>query len=215
MRTKLLFVRHGETLHNRRRIFQGQSGEGLSDVGRQQAALLAARLAGLTGVRWDALVTSDLERARETAAILGEPLGLAPEPDAGLREVALGAWEGLHEDDVAARFPAEWEAWRRGDDIPRGGGERLAEVSARMADATGRIAARHAGGAVLIVSHGAAIKSLVAHALGTTTLRLRPLRPVANTGATLLEHTAEGALTLLVYNDTTHLEDALAAALAG
>ena len=80
--------------------------------------------------------------------------------------------------------------------------------------AVDRIAARYQGGTVLVVSHGAAIKSFTAHVLSTTTLRLRPLRPVANTGATLFERSAEGALSLLVYNDTTHLEDALAAALA-
>jgi broad specificity phosphatase PhoE len=65
-----------------------------------------------------------------------------------------------------------------------------------------------------VVSHGAAIKSFAAHALATTTFGLRPLRPIANTGVTLFERTAEGGLSLLVYNDTTHLEDALAAALA-
>ena len=213
MSTKLLLVRHGETLDNRRRVFQGQSGAGLTGEGRDQAARLAARLAA-TGARWDALYTSDLERARETAEILGRTAGLVPEPDAGLREVSLGGWEGLHESEVKRRFPDEWEAWRRGEDIPRGGGERLSEVSARMAATVDRIAARYQGGTVLVVSHGAAIKSFTAHVLSTTTLRLRPLRPVANTDVSLFERSAEGALSLLVYNDTTHLEDALAAALA-
>lgn len=213
MPTKLLLVRHGETLHNRRRIFQGQSGAGLTDVGRDEAARLAQRLAG-TGTRWDALYTSDLERARETAEILGKATDLVPEPDAGLREVYLGAWEGLHETEIKARFPEEWEAWRRGEDIPRGGGERLAEVSARMAAAIERVASLHPDGAVLVVSHGAAIKSFAAHVLSTTVLQLRPLRPIANTGVTLFERAANGALSLLVYNDTTHLGDALAAALA-
>lgn len=213
MSTKLLLVRHGETLHNRQRIFQGQSGEGLSDEGREQAARLGARLAR-TGTRWGALYTSDLRRARETAEILGLALGLAPEPDPGLREVHLGAWELLHEAEIRERFREEWEAWRRGEDVRRGGGELLAEVGARMAAAVERILARHEGGSVLVVSHGAAIKSFVAHALSTTTLGLRPLRPVSNTGATLFERTPEGALSLLVYNDTAHLEDALAAALA-
>lgn len=213
MSTKLLLVRHGETLHNRQRIFQGQSGQGLTDVGREQATRLGARLAR-TPTRWDALFTSDLERARETAEILGGALGLSAEPDAGLREVYLGGWEGLHETEVKARFPEEWGAWRRGEDVPRGGGERLQEVSARMGAAIERIAERHAGGTVIVVSHGAAIKSFLAFALATTTLRLRPLRPVSNTGATLFERTGEGAFALLVYNDTTHLEDALATALA-
>lgn len=214
MVTKLLLVRHGETLHNRQRIFQGQSGAGLTDLGRKQAGLLAERLARM-GARWDALYTSDLERARETADLVGQALGLRAAPDAGLREVALGGWEGLHETQVKARFPEEWAAWRRGEDIPRGGGERLSDVSARMAETMERLGALHDGGAVIAVSHGAAIKSFTAHALSTTTLRLRPLRPISNTGVTLFERTGERAFSLLVYNDTTHLEDALAAAVRG
>jgi len=212
MTTKLLFVRHGETLDNRRRIFQGQSGDGLSALGREQAALLGQRLVQ-TAARFDALYTSDLVRASETAEILGRALGRAPSAEEGLREVSLGAWERLHESEIRARFPDEWAAWKRGEDIARGGGERLAQVAARMASAAERIAGRHPNGNLLIVSHGAAIKSFTAHVLGTTVPQLRPLRHVSNTAATLFERANDGSYALVLYNDTSHLEDALATAL--
>jgi broad specificity phosphatase PhoE len=216
MPTKLLLVRHGETLDNRRRVFQGQIGSGLTDLGREQSRLLAARLALLArvGVRFGAMYTSDLERARETADVLGRALDLTLEVDAGLREIYLGGWQGLHETEVIARFRDEWEAWRRGEDIARGGGERLAEVGARMVRTVERIAALHPDGNVIVVSHGAAIKSFAAHVLDTTALRLRALRPVSNTGASLFERGDDGAYGLVLYNETSHFEDALAAALS-
>lgn len=210
--TKLLFVRHGETLNNRLRIFQGQSGAGLTEKGREQAGLLAERLRA-TRAKFSALYTSDLERAAETASILGKVLGLVPKPHPGLREVALGRWEGLHEDEIKAAMPEQWAAWRNGEDIARGGGERLADVTARMAQAADEIANEHASRTVLVVSHGAAIKSFAAHVLSTQTTRLRALRPVSNTGACLFERNREGGYSLVVYNDTTHLGDALQAAL--
>jgi len=214
MPTKLLFVRHGETLDNRRRIFQGQAGDGLSPLGREQAALLAERLV-TAGARFDALYTSDLLRASETADILGRALRLTPAADEGLREVYLGAWQRLHESEIRARFPDEWAAWRRGEDIARGGGELLSQVAARMASTTEQIALRHPHGNVLLVSHGAAIKSLTAHVLAVAVPRLRPLRPVANMSTTLFERAPDGAYGLVLYNDTSHLEDALITALRG
>ncbi|MBK8255184.1 MAG: histidine phosphatase family protein [Polyangiaceae bacterium] len=210
--TKLLFVRHGETLQNKLRIFQGQSGAGLTEKGREQAGLLAARLRA-TRVAFSALYTSDLERAAETASILGDALGLIPKAHPGLREVALGRWEGLHEDEIRAAMPEEWAAWRNGEDIARGGGECLADVTARMARAAEEIATEHEGRTVVLVSHGAAIKSFAAHVLSTKTTRLRALRPVSNTGACLFERGRDGGYSLVVYNDTTHLGDALQAAL--
>src|SRR5687768_15102812 len=137
--TKLLLIRHGETDDNHNRIFQGQGGEGINARGREQAKRLAARMSGapfgVTGgpveksaaARLDVLYCSHLVRARETADILGEAFALTPIEEPGLCEVDLGAWQGLDDDEVALRFPDEWEAWRCGRDIKRGGGESYAE----------------------------------------------------------------------------------------
>lgn len=208
--TKLLLVRHGETDDNKSLIFQGQEGRGLNAQGREQAARLAARLAGGRG-RPAQLYASDLERARETAEILGRALGLAPRLDPELREVRLGAWQGLSQDEVAARFPEEWEAWRRGLDGRRGGGESYAELGDRMDRALGRIAAAHAGETVAIVSHGAAIKMAVARVLGVAVAGLRAFRVPVNTGVTMLEREGDedARFRLVVWNDAAHLHDAV------
>lgn len=211
--TKLLLIRHGQTDDNHRGVFQGQQGRGLNDRGRDQSAALAARLSR-TGVHVDALYCSDLERARETASILGAALGLQAREDPDLREVSMGAWEGLTRAEVQARFPDEWAAWSSGADVRRGGGETYAELGARMARVIARIAADNAERTAAIVSHGAAIKTFAAGMLGVPLEQMRAFQVPTNTGVCLVEQTAEGSLRLVVWNDAAHLGDALAAALA-
>jgi probable phosphoglycerate mutase len=207
--TKILLIRHGETDDNRALVFQGQQGRGLNLRGREQAARLAARLAGMKAPL-AALYASDLERARETAEILGRAFGLSPVLDRGLREVDVGAWSGLSHGEVRARFPEEWAAWQRGTDLRRGGGEDYAELGARMLGAIGRVADAHPGAVVAAVSHGAAIKTTVARVLGLDTAGLRAFRVAGNTGISVIERGADGALRLLVWNDVAHLHDAVA-----
>ncbi|MFT3763991.1 MAG: histidine phosphatase family protein [Minicystis sp.] len=212
--TKLLLVRHGETDDNRNLVFQGQDGRGLNARGRDQAARVAARFVA-AAIRPAAIYASDLERARETADILGRALGLVPALDPDLREVFLGGWQGLSHSEVAARFPEEWAAWQRGEDLKRGSGESYAELGDRMLRAVGRAAEAHAGETLAIVSHGAAIKIFVARLLGLGTPGLRTFRVSANTGVTVVERGADGAYRLLVWNDVAHLHDAVAEAITG
>lgn len=212
--TKLLLIRHGETEDNHRRVFQGQGGRGLSARGRAQTERLAARL--VEGcVRIDALYCSDLERARETAQILAGALGLgAPVEDRDLREVDVGAWQGLDLDEIARRFPDEQKAWLDGHDFKRGGGESYAELGVRVTRSIERIAAEHAGKTVAIVSHGASLKVFVAGVLGIGMDRLRFIRVATNTAVSLVERTGDGRTTLVLWNDASHLDDPLREALS-
>ena len=206
-KTKLLLIRHGETDDNHRRLFQGQGGSGLNARGRDQASRLAARFTRV-GLRASALYCSDLTRAQETADILAPALGLQPIADPALREVNVGSWQGLGYEDIAARYPEEWAAWRRGVDFKRGGGETYAELGDRVAAALDGVTAAHAGETVVIVSHGAAIKVLVGRVLGLDAVGLRRYRVASNTGVTLVERDGEED-TLMIWNDASHLEDPL------
>jgi probable phosphoglycerate mutase len=215
-RARLLLVRHGETDDNKNLVFQGQEGAELNARGRDQAARLGARLARAS-VRPAALYTSDLARARETAEIVGRALGLEPVLDEGLREIYLGAWQGLSHTEIAQRFPDEWAAWRAGDDIRRGGGETYAELDARMARSMDRIAAAHAGAAALVVSHGAALKTFAGHVLGMRpgcATWLRSFRVQENTAVSVVDRDAEG-YRIVAWNDAAHLHDAVLEALGG
>ncbi|AGP38882.1 hypothetical protein BE21_04940 [Sorangium cellulosum] len=211
--TKLMLIRHGETDDNRAQVFQGQAGRGLNARGREQAARLAARFAGAR-LRLAAVYCSDLERAEETAARLASALGLRAVADPALREVSLGAWQGLSRGEVQARFPEEWAAWRSGVDGRRGGGETYAELGDRMMRALDRIAARHAGEAVGVVSHGAAIKTAVGRMLQMDGSGLKALQVPANTGVSLIEHDPKSGYRVVVWNDAAHLGDALVEALS-
>lgn len=211
--TKLLLIRHGETYDNYNRIFQGQGGEGLNARGKDQVKRLAARLSAPQRIHLHALYCSDLARARETAEILGQALGLPVIQEPGIREVDLGAWQGLDDDEVAIRFPDEWEAWTSGRDIKRGGGESYAEVKIRVAGALERLIDKHHGQVIGAVSHGAAIKVFVAHVLGLPLERLRFFMAATNTALNLIEIDERGAK-LVIWNDAAHLRDPIVEALA-
>jgi probable phosphoglycerate mutase len=201
--TTLFFARHGETADNTNRVFQGQHGGGLAPRGRAQAQRLAARLrtAGL-----DAIVASDLERAAETARIVGEATQLVPAFDRDLREIDVGAWSGKSYEEIKTMFPNEWAAWSAGQDIVRGGGETYAAIAERVARAVSRIVASHENERVLLVSHGGAIRSYVAKILGVLGAQgMRSLSGLGNASLTVIEVESERTV-LRAWNDTAHLE---------
>src|SRR6516165_6393394 len=109
--TTLFVARHGQTDWNREHRWQGWADPPLNAAGREQAADLGESLAGL-GI--EAVVSSDLRRAAETAEIAGARLGLPVEVDARLREVDVGEWSGLTTSEVEARFPAGYKRRREG-----------------------------------------------------------------------------------------------------
>lgn len=200
---RLLLVRHGETEDNARGVFQGQRGRGLNLVGRRQMFRLGARL---SSAPVDALFSSDLDRAVESADILGQGRFLIGK-DARLREVDVGAWTGLSAIDIQERFPDEWAAWHAGLDVPRGGGETYEALASRVLAALGDIV-RGAEEAreIVVVSHGAAIKSVVSSLLGLSGARRRAMGPVENASVTVLRPFAgEVPFQLLTWNDTSHL----------
>ncbi len=98
----LILARHGETDWNRDGIWQGHGDPPLNELGRRQAAELARRLAD---VQIDALYSSDLRRAYETATIVGRAKGLEITADPDLREMDVGSWSGFTSEEIATRFP--------------------------------------------------------------------------------------------------------------
>jgi broad specificity phosphatase PhoE len=176
--TTLLLARHGETDWNRERRWQGHADLPLNDLGRRQAAELAEAVAG-RGI--DALYSSDLARARETAAIVGERLALPVSVDPELREIDVGEWSGLMTPEIEQRFPEGLRRHAEGGDGWEEG-ETHDELQERVVAAVERIAAAHEGETVLVVAHGGVIRALLAHAEGVPLPEFRRTRPALENG---------------------------------
>ena len=133
-------------------------------------------------------------------------MGLAPIAEPALRESDIGAWTGLTWDEITVRFPAEVAAMYAGQEVRRGGGESYGELQARLAAAAEGIAARHPGQTVLLVSHGAALRSLVAHVLDASLAQMHRIAIGGNTALSVVQM-RHGHLRLVSYNDTAHLDN--------
>jgi len=162
---KVILLRHGETDWNQERRFQGQSDRGLNEDGEGQAREAAALLAG---ENIDLIFSSDLIRARGTAAVIG---GLHHAPviiDSSLREMNFGDWEGLTFAEIKARDPELLNKWLENSFETRiPGGETAAEVNNRVVKAWANISAAAAErDTVVIVAHGGPLRLLLCYLTG-------------------------------------------------
>ena len=153
MTTTLLIARHGETDWNRERRWQGHADPPLNDAGREQARALGVTLAS---GRVDAIWSSDLDRARATAEIVGSALGLPVRLDQRLREVDVGEWQGLTTSEIEIRYPEGLAKLRLGE-TGWVEGESIAAMAERVVSCLLAISVEHRGGRILVVTHGGAI----------------------------------------------------------
>ncbi|HVF75817.1 MAG TPA: histidine phosphatase family protein [Acidimicrobiales bacterium] len=164
---RLLLFRHGQSTWNAEGRWQGWADPPLSSLGEEQARAAADRLAG-SGLT--AVVSSDLLRARQTAAIIAERLGLDVldvEPD--LRERNIGDWSGLTTAEIEQGWPGALAAWRAGAFESPPNGEAHSDILARVMAVLERLSVLD--GTLLVVTHGGVIHLVQGH-LGCTTPRM-------------------------------------------
>lgn len=148
--TTIGLIRHGSTAWNKEGRAQGHTDNPLDTEGLEQAALLAERL---STEQWDYLYSSDLLRARQTAEVIAARLGmeitgLTP----GIREMNAGLIEGTTEQDRVERWGSGWKTLDLGLENPE-----ASEI--RGSQAIEEIAEKHPGSRILVVSHGAILRS--------------------------------------------------------
>ncbi|HEU5097899.1 MAG TPA: histidine phosphatase family protein [Roseiflexaceae bacterium] len=163
MPTTFYLIRHGETDWNLHGRWQGHTDIPLNEDGRTQARRLATRLRAERAY-FDAIYSSDLQRAWETAVTVGAALDLVPRPLPALREIDVGSWGGLTGAEVQAQDSETYARFRSGEDVARGGGERFLDLYTRVVAVVDQLADQHQGGTLALFTHGGAVRALLMHA---------------------------------------------------
>jgi probable phosphoglycerate mutase len=200
--TRLLLVRHGATSRTAEDRFSGDHGVDLSEEGRTQVRALAERL---RQVQIHAAYASPLERTRETAELLAEPHQLQVTLRDGLREIGHGHWEGLRRAEVEARFPQEYSSWEI-DPLTYApeGGESGISVLARALPVLRELVLAHPTDTVLVVSHKATLRLLLASLLGFDPRGYRDRLDQAPACLNVVELKDPVRARLMLFNDVSH-----------
>ncbi|MFY9140392.1 MAG: alpha-ribazole phosphatase [Thermacetogeniaceae bacterium] len=199
--TKLLLVRHGETIWNHVSRYQGHTDVELSDTGREQARLLADRL---RSEKIKAVYSSDLKRAYETASILAAPHQLKVQIAEELREINFGVWEGLTFKEISEKYKELAEKWYQSPAsvrIPKG--ETFFEVKERAYNAIMKLLKENDPGTIIVVAHGGTIRAIICGLLDIDLNHAFRIQQ-DNTALNIIQYN-KGFIVLSLLNDTNHL----------
>lgn len=206
--TRIIYVRHGETDWNVAHRYQGQTDIPLNDKGKYQAQLVAKRLAG---EEIAAVYASDLTRALYTAEAIAKEHQLDVIPMEEFREISFGEWEGssFASLDVGARGQID-KIFTDPANIEVPGGENFQQVQKRAVRGIEKLIAKHPDETVVVVSHGAAIRTILCHALGMSLANVWSIRQDNTAVNKIAYYTSEGARASMIVelvNDAGHLRD--------
>ena len=207
--TQILFIRHGETAWNRIKRIQGHIDIPLAETGLEQAQKLAARLArdARDGARLDAIYSSDLMRAQQTAQPFADALGLAPRLREGLRERSYGQFQGHDSAEIETLFPDAYAAWQTRDPgFAPEGGESQREFYHRVLHALEPIVAEHPGGRIACVAHGGVLDCVYRFANGIELSAPRNYQ-LLNTSINVVDY-VDGRAQVVQWADVSHLDAA-------
>lgn len=201
--TRLLLIRHGRSTWNAQGRLQGQADPPLDDVGREQAYRLVDRL------RHDSpatLFSSPLQRARQTAEILADALGLSIVIDERLKEYDVGEITGLTWEQLVQAYPKVAEGWKKAEAVAIPGEEGRASFRTRVVAAFDDIHSRHSDGTSAVISHGGTLGTYLVDLLGLSTC-FAPFR--FDTGSLSVVQLDPVKPRVVLLNDTCHLEEGL------
>ena len=205
--TRIVAIRHGETAWNVNTRIQGHLDIGLNAMGRWQAERVGQALADET---IDAIYSSDLLRAWDTALSISQASGTALQTHKGLRERGFGLFEGKTFDEIALKWPEAALRWQKRDPVyaPEGGGESLIDFRSRITTVVNDLAAQHAGAQIVLVAHGG-VMDVLYHAATRQEIQSPRTWALGNAAINRLLWTPQG-LSLVGWADTHHLDDGVA-----
>ncbi|NBS85946.1 MAG: bifunctional RNase H/acid phosphatase [Micrococcales bacterium] len=211
--TTVILVRHGRTALTETHKLSGRGGEDpqLSELGREDARKVALEIAKVGNssvfaklVPPSAIISSPIARTRETAKVIADQLGLSVSTEDDIAEIAFGEWDGHTNQEVAARWPEQYNAWRGDVQIAPPGGESLEEFDVRVQRGRARILEQYEGQTVVVVSHVMPIRGFIKAA----TVSDWPIYwrvSVAPCSITVLRFWGEEAAEITTVNYTSHL----------
>ncbi|MDQ2921380.1 MAG: histidine phosphatase family protein [Acidobacteriota bacterium] len=205
LNTHVVIIRHGQSQGNAEGRFGGHTDTPLSPRGRKQAEATARALAS---EKFDAIYSSDLPRAIETASPLAKLTGVPLETTDALRERSVGVMEGLTFEEAAELYPEQYQALLRRDfEHVLLGGESYRQTLDRAAGKLDEVIEKHRGGRIVVFTHTGAICILILHLMGA--LDAPELKPVwiatSNCGIARFDLRDDGFVRVLTINDTRHL----------
>ncbi|MBQ8688949.1 MAG: histidine phosphatase family protein [Clostridia bacterium] len=203
--TRVIIIRHGESLANAERIYLGHTDWDLSERGRAQAEAVAEHLGG---ENIDAIYSSDLKRAYNTALPHARRRGMGIITSRELREIYLGDWECMKIDELEARWPEEFGVgWRLNFGTCRvPGGESTWDAGERLRREVLKIAKENDGKTVLIASHAAAIRAFWGNISGIAPCELGERVPFPKNASCTTVHYDGGKLIPICYGDDSYFE---------
>ncbi|CVK17756.1 alpha-ribazole phosphatase [Sporomusa sphaeroides] len=200
--TKLIIVRHGQTLWNLERKYQGHSDIALTDTGLKQAQAVAERLAEEAVA---AVYASDLSRAYKTAGYIAAKHNLTVHTVPELREIKFGDWEGLTYEEISVRWPGLLgKLWTTPDELQIPGGETFHQLKARAYTAIEKIVADHPDQTVAVVAHGGTIGTILCAVLDIHLNHVWSIRQ-DNTAVNIIEY-YDGRPTITLLNCVSHFK---------
>ena len=206
---KIYLVRHGESTANEEGIFLGQANRDLTEKGHIQAEKSAEFL---SNAQIDAIISSDLDRAVQTAQHLADKKGMEVIKDQGIREINAGEWDFKKFDELPHLYPEEYAIWLT--DVGRArctGGESFLETQERVYRAMEEIAKKYENKTVAIYSHGTAIQSFICKVKGVPLSRVRQDLPYATNASVTTLIYDNGKFTVTKYSHDDFLGDLVTA----
>lgn len=203
--TKLCLIRHGETSWNAERRLQGHTDIPLNNKGIQQARQMAQAIKN-TKLSFDALYTSDLKRAADTANAIVELFGVEARVDSALRERHFGALQGLTIQEAPLLQPTIWQAHIARDlEHELDGGESIHQFALRVQTVLDKIQEQHTGQTILLVSHGGTL-DMVYRIACKQALSTERVASVPNASLNWITHQEGEGWSVERWADTRHLE---------
>lgn len=199
MSTAIYLIRHGESKANAKGIFLGQQNMELTETGRQQAQKTAAYFKK-QAIRPDAIYSSDLIRAYDTARSTAECMNLPIVEEKALREINAGKWENVPFTELLTRFPGNYRLWMENIGLAQcDDGESVMQLQQRIVAAVRRLAQAHEGGTIFLFTHATPIRSFATYCMGKSMGEMKNVPWPTNASVTKVLY-QDGAFQMLEYS---------------